>query len=72
MALEQALDTFQAAEIQIRNALTSIQEDTNEFLACFNWISREYRLNWGPVKSKLSASKTQNEATKQKLVPTRY
>ena len=47
MALEQALDTFQAAEIQIGNALTSIQRDTNEFLACFNWISREYRFNWG-------------------------
>lgn len=48
--------------------ISSIQRDTNEFIACFNWINQEYRLNWRPVKSKLSASKkTQNKETKQKL-----
>jgi integrase len=67
-ALEQALDTFQEAEQHKGNKISSIQRDTNEFVACFNWINQEFRLNWRPVKSKLSASKkTQNEETKQKL-----
>ena len=71
-ALEQALDTFQEAEKHKGNKISSIQRDTNEFIACFNWINQEYRLNWRPVKSKLSASKkTQNEETKQKLTLTR-
>ena len=67
MALEKALNTFQAAEIQKGNAVTSIQRDTNEFIACFNWTTEEYRLNWRPVQSKLSASKkTKSESRKQK------
>ena len=71
-ALEQALDTFQEAEQHKGNKISSIQRDTNEFIACFNWINQEFRLNWRPVKSKLSASKkTQNEETKQKLTLTR-
>jgi hypothetical protein len=71
-ALEQALDAFQEAEIHKGNKVSSIQRDTNEFIACFRWTSKEYRLNWRPIKSKLSASrKTQNEATKQKLTLTR-
>ena len=56
-ALEQALDTFQEAEQHKGNKISSIQLDINEFIARFNWISKEYRLNWGSVKSKLSASK---------------
>lgn len=71
-ALEQALDTFQEAEVHKGNKKSSIQRDTNEFIACFNWINQEFRLNWRPVKSKLSRSKkTQNEETKQKLTLTR-
>ena len=63
---------FQEAEKHKGNKISSIQRDTNEFIACFNWINQEYRLNWRPVKSKLSASKkTQNEETKQKLTLTR-
>ena len=70
--LEHALDTFQAVEKAKGNKVSSIQRDTNEFIACFNWASKEYRLNWRPVKSKLSASrKTQAETTKQKLTLTR-
>tara|TARA_X000000950_G_scaffold287503_1_gene400045 strand:- start:2373 stop:3026 length:654 start_codon:yes stop_codon:yes gene_type:complete len=70
-ALEQALDTFHAAEKQKGNAISSIQRDTNEFIACFVWVSRACRLDWRPVKSKLSASrKTQNESKKQKLTLT--
>jgi integrase len=71
-ALEQALDAFQEAEISKGNKISSIQRDTNEFIACFRWTSKEYRLNWRPIKSKLSASKQmQNEATKQKQTLTR-
>ena len=70
--LEQALDTFQAVEKDKGNKVSSIQRDTNEFIACFNWASTEYRLNWRPVKSKLNASrKTQGETKKQKLTLTR-
>ncbi len=72
MALEQALDTFQEAKKQKGNAISSIQRDTNEFIACFRWTSREYRLNWRPIESKLTASKkTKKETKKQKLTLTR-